>query len=114
MAINLGPSPNHRSSVNLLLNTQTGTVSPQFHVKYDDHFDTTRRDWTTRLPKCLWREKNHFLSSPLEKQQVSTPTTVQDNVGPTTTITREAPSTLAPPADNRDETGIPQTVMTVN
>ncbi|CAJ1943881.1 unnamed protein product, partial [Cylindrotheca closterium] len=37
-------SPNHASSVPLVLNTKTGFVSPQFHCIYDDGFDTCKRD----------------------------------------------------------------------
>ena len=37
-------SPEHASNVPLVLNTQTGNVSPQFHCLYDDAFDTCRRD----------------------------------------------------------------------
>jgi hypothetical protein len=37
-------SPSHASSVPLVLNTQTGLVSPQFHCIYDNQFDTCRRD----------------------------------------------------------------------
>jgi hypothetical protein len=38
----LGPSPWHASSVNLVLKLDTGLVSPQFHVQYDDFFETVR------------------------------------------------------------------------
>ena len=37
-------SPNHASNVPLVLNTQTGLVSPQFHCIYDNEFDTCKRD----------------------------------------------------------------------
>jgi hypothetical protein len=36
----LGPSPDHASSVPLVLSTQTGLVSPQYHVVFDDNFST--------------------------------------------------------------------------
>ena len=36
----IGPSPRHTRSVGLVMNLQTGLVSPQFHVKYDDFFET--------------------------------------------------------------------------
>ena len=42
LGLNLGPSPRHARNVNLILNLQTGTVSPQFHVQYDDFFETVR------------------------------------------------------------------------
>lgn len=37
-------SPLHATSVPLLLNMQTGLVSPQFHCIYDATFDTCKRD----------------------------------------------------------------------
>ncbi|EJK76133.1 hypothetical protein THAOC_02121 [Thalassiosira oceanica] len=40
LGINLGRSPRHARSVNLVLNPYTGLVSPQFHVKYDEFFET--------------------------------------------------------------------------
>ena len=38
--LNLGWSPNHASTVPLILNLTTGNVSPQFHVVFDDWFTT--------------------------------------------------------------------------
>ena len=38
--VNLGSSPTHSSTVNRILNLNTGFVSPQFHVVYDEHFET--------------------------------------------------------------------------
>jgi hypothetical protein len=42
LAIYLGPSLQHAKSVGLLLSLTTGLVSPQFHVRFDDAFDTLR------------------------------------------------------------------------
>jgi hypothetical protein len=41
LGIYLGESPRHARSVSLVLNTTTGLVSPQYHVKHDDFFETT-------------------------------------------------------------------------
>jgi hypothetical protein len=41
MAVYLGHSPEHATSVPIVLNTITGLVSPQFHVVFDDAFTTT-------------------------------------------------------------------------
>jgi len=38
IGINLGYSPRHAHSVSLILNIETGSVSPQFHCMYDDLF----------------------------------------------------------------------------
>ena len=40
VGVYLGPSPNHATSVPLVLNLATGHVSPQFHVIFDDNFST--------------------------------------------------------------------------
>ena len=40
IGIYLGESPRHARSVSLVLSTTTGLVSPQFHVKHDDFFET--------------------------------------------------------------------------
>ena len=42
LEVNLGPSPNHERNVYLVLNLSTGLVYPQFHVKFDGLFETTR------------------------------------------------------------------------
>jgi hypothetical protein len=36
----MGISPNHASSVHLVRNLQTGTITPQFHLVFDDFFET--------------------------------------------------------------------------
>jgi hypothetical protein len=45
----------------LVLNLQTGFVSPQFHVSFDDHFETTRGGAADLLPKPLWQIRAHFV-----------------------------------------------------
>ncbi len=42
VGIYLGPSPHHNRNVALVLNRTTGLVSPQFHVVFDDNFDTIK------------------------------------------------------------------------
>jgi hypothetical protein len=44
-ALYLGVSPNHSSSVALVLNLTTGFISPQFHVVHDDLFATVTSHW---------------------------------------------------------------------
>jgi hypothetical protein len=36
----MGISPNHSSSVHLVRNLQTGSITPQFHLVFDDFFET--------------------------------------------------------------------------
>ena len=40
VGVYLGHSPVHAGSVALVLNLQTGHISPQYHVVFDDNFDT--------------------------------------------------------------------------
>ena len=40
LGINLGPSPRHARSVSLILNLDTGMVSPQYHITHDEFFET--------------------------------------------------------------------------
>ena len=42
LGLNLGPSPMHARNVYLVLNLTTGCVSPQFHCRFDDFFETTK------------------------------------------------------------------------
>ena len=57
----LGPSPNHARSVALVLNPRTGHVSPQFHVKFDDFFETVQAKSTDLdSPDPAWKYLSGF------------------------------------------------------
>ena len=56
LGINTGYSPNHARNVNLVLNLENGLVSPQFHVKYDDFFETTRFNQAEATTSSPWRK----------------------------------------------------------
>ena len=55
VGINLGHSPRHSPSVSLILNTNTGLVSPQFHISFDEHFDSTRNAQSTDSSFSQWQ-----------------------------------------------------------
>jgi len=42
--VNLGRAPSYASSIPLCLNTGTGSITPQFHVVFDDWFSTVASD----------------------------------------------------------------------
>ena len=42
LGLNLGPSPTHARNVHLVLSLSTGLVSPQFHCRFDDFFETCK------------------------------------------------------------------------
>ena len=60
MGVYLGLSPLHAKNVSLVLSRTTGYVSPQFHVKYDAHFTTTRENDTV----SEWQLKCGFIQQP--------------------------------------------------
>jgi hypothetical protein len=61
IGINLGRSPQHAKNVYLALSLTTGLVSPQFHVKHDDKFETLRTIYGNNPPPSQWQEKCHFI-----------------------------------------------------
>jgi hypothetical protein len=50
LAIHLGPSLNHASNVSLALSLTTGLVSPTFHAKYVDAFETVAQSYGRYVP----------------------------------------------------------------
>ena len=51
MAVYLGHSPEHATTVPIVLNTVTGLISPQYHVVFDDSFTTTKSLHTDKIPE---------------------------------------------------------------
>ena len=64
LGINLGPSAHHASSVNLVLSLTSGCTSPQFHVQYDDFFETVRPSSGNPKTFSQWQRISGFLSHP--------------------------------------------------
>jgi len=60
LGLNLGPSPRHAGSVSLILNLQTGLVSPAFHVTHDDFFETVRPTATNATTISVWQSLAGF------------------------------------------------------
>ena len=52
----LGFSPHHSSDVPLVLNLTTGHISPQYHVVFDDGFDTVLSHSTADDPPTFWQD----------------------------------------------------------
>jgi hypothetical protein len=61
VAIYLGSSSRHARSVALVLSLTTGYVSPQFHLKYDDFFETVQE--TQSLPQSKWQQLARFVTA---------------------------------------------------
>ena len=60
VGINLGFSLRHARNVALVLNTTTGTVSPQYHVKYDDFFTSVSPTAGNSPTTSLWQAAAGF------------------------------------------------------
>ena len=62
-------SPHHASSVPLILSTQTGLVSPQFHCVFDDNFDTVKKE---QVDTSIWKVKAHLQEAKERAAEVTT------------------------------------------
>ena len=59
----LGFSSEHSSMVGLILNIRTGAITPQFHVVYDERFETVTTDMSLDLSETwidLWQGSREF------------------------------------------------------
>ncbi len=56
LGLNLGPSPMHARNVYLVLNLITGCVSPQYHCRFDDFFETTRHRGPDVSGTICWQQ----------------------------------------------------------
>ncbi len=56
LGLNLGPSPVHARNVYLVLNLTTGCVSPQYHCRFDDFFETTRHGGPDVSGTISWQQ----------------------------------------------------------
>jgi len=68
VGVYLGRSPQHARDVSLVLNLETGLVSPQFHVKLDSNFQTLREKGA-RIPTSTWQIKCGFVQQPTKAAQ---------------------------------------------
>jgi hypothetical protein len=55
LGLNLGPSPTHARNVHLVLSLTTGLFSPQFHVCFDDFFETCKYGVTDGGVASTWQ-----------------------------------------------------------
>ena len=85
-------SPHHAASVPLILSTQTGLVSPQFHCVFDDRFETVKNEPNDT---SVWQHKAHFHKHASDKTDdllISTPFKAQ---APTSRLPPYASEVLA-------------------
>ena len=65
MGIYLGQSPQHARSVALILNLQTGRVTPEFHVKMDSKFHSVKNLMRQDRVRVRWMEAAYFTGKEL-------------------------------------------------
>ena len=106
--IYLGFSPNHSRSVALVLNPQSGLVSPQFHVKFDDLFETTEYPRNKQLDPAEWQFKAGFKAKKFGKV-ISTTRVETKKITQPSLPTSPAPQVSPTPADP-DDLWIPEGV----
>jgi hypothetical protein len=76
MAIYLGNSTHHAINAHLVLNIQTGLVSPQYHVVFDDNFTTTKSIQPNETPSNwpgLYKQAESFLGEDCEATHTISP-----------------------------------------
>jgi len=56
LGLNLGLSPTNARNVYLVLNLTTGCVSPQYHCRFDDFFETTRHGGPDVSGTISWQQ----------------------------------------------------------
>lgn len=106
VGVYLGPSPRHASSVALVLSLTTGMVSSQYHVEYDEFFETVRMKDQV-IPRSLWQEKTGFINTtgPTPSEGVGETMSVQTL--PTSTYA-STPSEGVDSAQTNPSEGVPQ------
>ena len=62
-------SSHHASSIPLVLSTQTGLISPQFHCVFDDNFDTVKGE---QADTSIWKVKAHLQEAKEQAAEVTT------------------------------------------
>ena len=86
--INLGPSPRHARDCALVMDPNTGLVSPQFHVSFDEFFETTRTSAANTYASPWQRlagfshSHNNIASEGDVQHTVSSPETTQSTYRP--------------------------------
>jgi hypothetical protein len=89
LGLNLGPSPKHARNVYLELNLITGCVSPQYHCRFNDFFETTyhnRPDVNDTISRQLLAGLNHAemilseVSAPMQHNIMYNETQSETNV----------------------------------
>ena len=88
LGIYLGPLPNHSRSVSLVLNPCTVHVSPQFHVKHDEFFETVNgQHHNYDAPAATWKELSSLALTNSKDTLSSTITPLRERLDVSTSTT---------------------------
>ena len=96
----VGISREHASSVSLVLNPDTGLVSPQFHIKHDERFETTDYPVMKNIGKWQGETQIHRLKKKKEER-----TNIRQKTSHPPTLTIVEPETA--PVAEQNVTNIP-------
>ncbi|MFM7530824.1 MAG: reverse transcriptase domain-containing protein [Nodosilinea sp.] len=91
VGIYLGRSPQHNRSIALVLNPESGRVSPQFHVKHDSNFDTIAQLYDGSNHSSKWQLKAGLVKAPASNK--SSP---EDNENRISEMPRPASNSMGP------------------
>jgi hypothetical protein len=97
LGINLGPSPRHARSVSMVLNLNTGLVSPQFHVKHDEFFETINDN--NRHQRAAWLLLANLVRPRSIRTPIADPVPHIPNATPLPPSQREIPNIQPPQPD---------------
>ena len=109
VGIFLGYSPQHARTIGLILSLSSGLTSPQFHVQYDDQFETIRKSFGEAQPISQWQYKAGFTKSrPRMRENQprvefgSTTTSSQREIDVTIPEDRDQTNDANPPMEERE------------
>jgi hypothetical protein len=109
LGINLGPLPQHASLVNLVLKLDTGLVLLQFHVQFDDSFETVRPCTVNKCTFSQWQ----FISGLVnrwtkDRGQDPQGATMKDETGPMILPSQSQPDELNTGQQHQCQTSLMQ------
>ena len=109
LGIYLGRSPQHAREIALVLNLETGLVSPQFHVKIDSTFKTLK-DIGNHMPSIQWHIKSGLVH--VTKGTYNMDISVSEGAPTMPHSPEETPTVIQPPEGGGLTTTAPEETTT--
>jgi hypothetical protein len=63
LGVNLDPSSSHARNVNLVLNLHTGCISPRFHCRFDDFFESVKHGGPDVSVPSAWQQLSGLVTA---------------------------------------------------